>query len=290
MTKPLEDAIDLGDLPHRAWTEGRRRWPQVELPEHVFVSHVARLLPEASKRELLAPAQERLDLEGLYLACACVQGVPKAIQALEDHYLAKLPGSLAYLKLSSTSVDDICQMVREHLLVGTPESGPKLAGYTGRGSLLTWMRVTATRMARRMDASDLETPDEDVIAALSAPGTNVELELNTRHYRHEFRHSLREAFAALSNEQRNLLRLHFIDRLPTTQIGPLFGKDQSTISRWLKDARQKVYEETKQRLRERLGLSSQQFESHTNALKSHFDMSLSQLLADDEGDEDKGEA
>jgi RNA polymerase sigma-70 factor (ECF subfamily) len=289
MTKPLEDAVEVEGLLRRVWAEGRGRWPQVELPEDVFVRHVAQLLPEARKKEELAPVLERLDREGLYLACACVKGVPGAIQALEDHYLAKLPGALSYLKLSQTTVDDVCQLVREHLLVGTAEAGPKLAGYTGRGALLTWMRVTAARMAQRLSASGPEAADEDMIEALPAPDTDVEFELNKRHYRQEFRQALREAFTALSSEQRYLLRLHFMEQLPTTRIAPLFGKDQSTISRWLKEARQKVYEETKQRLRERLGLSSLQFESHTNALASHFDMSLSQFLADDEPADTPGE-
>jgi RNA polymerase sigma-70 factor len=289
MTKPQEDAVELGELLRRAWAVGRRRWPRVDLPEHVFVSHVTHLLPEASKAELFAPVLERLDLEGLYLACACVHGVPAAIQALEDHYFAKLPASLGYLKLTAMLVEDVCQKVREHLLVSTPESGPKLAGYTGRGALLTWMRVTAARMARRQSASSHETPEEDVINALPSPDADAEFELNKLQYRHEFRQALREAFAGLSSEQRSLLRLHFMDRLPTTQMAPLFGKDQATISRWLKKAREAVYEETKRRLQQRLGLSSQQFESHTNALKSHFDMSLSQLLGDAEEAEDKGD-
>jgi RNA polymerase sigma-70 factor (ECF subfamily) len=287
MTKLLEDAVELDELLRRAWAEGRRRWPRVDLSEPVFVRHVRRLLPESSNAELFAPVLERLDLAGLYLACACVQEVPAAVQALEEHYFARLPASLGYLKISATAVDDVCQMVREHLLVGTPESGPKLAGYTGRGALLTWMRVTAARMAQRQSASNHETPDEDMINALPAPGADAEFELNKLQYRHEFRQALREAFAGLSSEQRSLLRLHFIDRLPTTQMAPLFGKDQATISRWLKKARETVYEETKRLLQERLGLSSQQFESHTNALKSHFDMSLSQFLGDDEEDEGK---
>jgi RNA polymerase sigma-70 factor len=290
MTKPLEDAVELEELLRRAWAEGRRRWPRVDLSERVFASHLARLLPETRKAELFAPVLERFDLEGLYLACACMHGVPAAVQALEDHYFAKLPASLAYLRLSATAVDDVCQRVREHLLVGTPESGPKLAGYTGRGALLTWMRVTAARMARRENTLGHEAPDEDMMKALPAPGADAEFELNKLQYRHEFRQALREAFAGLSSEQRSLLRLHFIDRLPTTQMAPLFGKDQATISRWLKKARETVYEETKRRLQERLGLSSEQFESHTNALKSHFDMSLSQFLGDAEEDEDKSDA
>jgi RNA polymerase sigma-70 factor len=71
-------------------------------------------------------------------------------------------------------------------------------------------------------------------------------------------------------------------------MGPLFGKDQSTISRWLKDVRERVYEETKRRLQERLRLSSQEFESLMSAIQSKFDVSLSQLLGQGEAGEAAG--
>jgi RNA polymerase sigma factor (sigma-70 family) len=67
----------------------------------------------------------------------------------------------------------------------------------------------------------------------------------------EFRSAVREAFATLSPRQRYLLRLHFIDRLSTAEMGKLYSVDQSTVSRWLRSARQAVFEETKRRLMER---------------------------------------
>ena len=125
------------------------------------------------------------------------------------------------------------------------------------------MRVIAVRMVLRQGASVREMPEEAGLAALEAlptPGPDAELALMKSHYRHEFRQAVQAAFAALSDDQRYLLRLHFIEGSPTTRMAPLFGKDQSTISRWLKDVRQRVYEETKRRLRETLRLSSQEFE------------------------------
>jgi RNA polymerase sigma-70 factor len=153
------------------------------------------------------------------------------------------------------------------------------------------MRVIAVRMALKRGAAAKETSDEGALAALEAmpaSGQDAELELIKRRYRHEFRQAVGESFAALSSDQRYLLRLHFIDKLPTTKMGPLFGKDQSTISRWLKEAREQVYEDTKRRLQERLRLSSQEFQSLMDVIKSRFEMSLSQLL--NEKEEEDGEA
>lgn len=266
----------------RAWEKGRERRPQVDLPFEVFARHVGPLLPESSHEE-----EGGLNVEELYLACACVEQVPGAHEALERDYLAILPARLSHLRLSATVMDEVCQKVREHLLVGSPKAGPKLAGYKGKGSLLTWMQVMATRMARRLTPPAQTAPEETGPEALPMPEPDAEFALIRRHYRRDFQHALSDAFAALSAEQRFLLQLHFMEGVPTTRMAPLFGKDQATISRWLKAARARVYEETKRLLLERLRLSSREFESLTNAIRSNFDVSLSQLLGDGEEREDK---
>jgi len=291
MAKPPLGDVEFESLLRRAWETGRRRWPQVDLPAEVFLRHLAGLLAESRADGPLAPWVEQLDFEGLYLACACVKGVSGASEMFEQHYMARLPALLGYLKLSSVMLDEICQQLRMHLLMRTPAAPPRLATYTGRGALLIWMRVIAVRMALKQGASVRGMPEENGLAALEdlpAPGTDPELALLKSRYRYEFRQAVREAFAALSDDQRYLLRLHFLEGLPTTRMGPLFGKDQSTISRWLKDVRERVYEETKHRLREHLRLSSQEFESLMSAIQSKFDVSLGQLLGQEEGGEAEG--
>jgi RNA polymerase sigma-70 factor (ECF subfamily) len=279
----------LQELLRRAWEIGRRRWPQVDLTADVFMRHVPQVQPQARSESSFEPLLEKLDLEGLYLACACLSGVPNAMNMLEQHYMAQLPALLGP-KLSKATVDEVCQMVRTHLLVGTPTGGPQLAKYTGSGSLMNWIRVIAVRMALRLGMAR-ETPDQSALGAIEdfpALDTSPELALLKSRYRHEFYQALREAFAVLPRERR-LLRLHFMEGLPTTKMGPLFAKDQSTLSRWLKDAREKVYEETKRRLKDRLRLTTHEFESLMEAIQSRFDMSLSQILKEDAGEEDEAD-
>lgn len=288
MERSPRDDTEFESLLRRAWETGRRQWPQVDLTAESFIHHLAGLLPKPREQGLLAPLVERLDLEGLYLACACVNHVPAASEVFEQHYMEKLPGLLGYLKLPGAVLDEVCQRVRTLLLVRTPEAPPRLAEYTGRGALMIWIRVIAVRLALKQESSVRELPDRDGLAALAelpAPELDAEMALMKAHYRHEFRQAVREAFAALSDDQRYLLRLHFLEGLPTTRMGPLFGKDQSTISRWLKDAREQVYDETKRRLQERLQLSSQEFESLMSAINSRFDVSLSQVLGNEGGGE-----
>jgi RNA polymerase sigma-70 factor len=277
----MEESFKREDLLHRAWETARQPWPQLAVPADVFVRHLTRLLPESSEERLLGPLIEQLVLADLYLACACVNHIPESIETLERHCLAKLPGRLGSLKLPTSTLDDVCQSVRIHLLLGTAQAGPRLAEYTGRGTLLSWIQVIATRMALRQGASARETPDENVAAAIEAmpaPGLDADLDLIKRRYHREFQQAVREAFATLPGEQRQLLRLHFIDGLSTTAMAPLFGVNQSTISRKLKSARQVIYEETKLRLQACLGLSSREFTSLMEVIESQLDLSLSQFL------------
>lgn len=264
-----------------AWEVGRDPWPGVNLPAEVFIRHLAQRVPVASAGHSLTQLIDQLALGDLYLACACIHQMPSSIDALESHYLAKLPTLLRYLNQPPMVLDDICQAVRIHLLLGTPEAGPQLAEYSGRGALLSWIRVVAVRMALKQRASTREIPTENVLAAieaLPAPGPDAEGEFIRHRYRREFREALLEAFALLSSEQRYRLRLHFIDQLSTTEMSVLFGVNQSTVSRWLKSARQAIYVGTKNLLQERLGLSSKEFTSLVNVVRSQFEVSLSQLL------------
>lgn len=275
--------VELENLLVRAWETARSPWPQIALPAEAFVRHLAQRLPEIGGDSALPPLLEQLALSDLYVACACVHDLPAAVEAMERHYLAKLPALLGYLKLPATLLDDVCQMVRIHLLVGTSEAGPRLAEYTGRGALMSWIRVIAVRLALKESPTARERSEDGLLTALEAlpaPETDAEPDLVKRRYRPVFLQAIRESFDALSSEQRHLLRLHVIDRLPTTRLGPLFGVDQSTISRWITRAREAVYAETKRRFKERLHLSSREFESLTAAIDSQLDLSLSQLLKD----------
>jgi RNA polymerase sigma-70 factor (ECF subfamily) len=282
---PPGDAAALESLLRRTWEAARSQWSPVELPAGLFVRHLAERLPEASPGASVEALLEPLSLSELYLACACARGFPGAAEAFEQHYLVKLPALLAYLKQPAAVIDDVCQLARVRLLLRTPEGEPRINDYTGRGALLSWVRVTAVRIALKLQAADKPAPDEDaaeVLDALPAPGVDAELDLIKQRHQSELRQALRDAFAALSPEERHLLRLYFVDRLSTTELGALMRVNQSTVSRWVKAARQRVYEETRRRLQARLNLSAGGFQSFLSVLDSQLDVSLSQLFGEED--------
>jgi RNA polymerase sigma-70 factor len=276
-----EEAEALDALLVRAWEDSRAQWPGVDLPARLFVIHLAERLPEASPTGPVAPLLARLSLAELYLTCACLQGMASAHEAFERSYLARLPGKLRGLKQPEAMIDDVCQITRMKLLVSTPESAPKIGEYTGRGALLSWVLVTAGRIANKLRAAEKSSPDtdsEEIFKALPGQGMDPELDVMKRRHHAEFLQAAREAASTLSADERHLLRLYFADKLSTYELASLFRVNQATISRWLKSARQRVYEETRRRLQARLGLSTLGFESFLAFVDSQLDLSISQLL------------
>jgi RNA polymerase sigma-70 factor (ECF subfamily) len=279
-----DDRLRLQHLLSQVWDAGRRQWPDVPLAQEVFVRHLAARLSPPDPADPVPHALEvlaQLAHSDLYLACACAQGIPAAILAFERHYLARLPMMLGHLRQPPAAIEDVCQQMRAKFLVCSPEAPPKIAEYSGRGTLLSWVRIITTRAVLYMLRTAKRRPEDPVAAvceALPSPGVDPELDLIKRNYHREFRQAVADAFDALSEEERHLLRLCVVERLSTSEIGLVFQVNQSTASRWLKSARQRVYEETKRLLKRRLGLSSGEFESLLRIVDSELDISLSQIL------------
>ncbi|HYV46635.1 MAG TPA: RNA polymerase subunit sigma-70, partial [Myxococcaceae bacterium] len=185
---------------------------------------------------------------------------------------------LAHLRAPDDLIDEVRQRVRELFLLRPTDGGPPgIAAYAGRGRLLSWVRVAAARVARRQASAGLESVPE-ALEDLPSAGLDPELDLIRRRAQAEFGTCLRAAVAALSGEERHLLRLHHSGGLSTVAMARLFGVSQPTISRRLQAVRGAVFEETKRLLKERLDFSSSSLDSFLGSLGSRLDLSISQLL------------
>ncbi len=243
-------------------------WPRVELSEETLRRLLEPKLPPDDSEVSL----RSLALSDLYLACACVSGNVLAIELLDQHYLAKLP---TLLKLSAVQLDEVCQKVRIHLLVGLDGAQPHLKGYSGRGRLMNYIKVIASRMALpRAGAQEQETWQEIVLEELESipsPRPSPELEFGRRRDRFAFNQCLRTSFDALPEEHQDLLRMNYIEGISTTALAVVFGVNQSTISRRIKDVRRELYEKTKRCLQDKLGLTSEEFRSLLSSIRSQLE-------------------
>jgi RNA polymerase sigma-70 factor (ECF subfamily) len=92
--------------------------------------------------------------------------------------------------------------------------------------------------------------------------------------------ALRDAFARLPREQRNVLRLHHAGGLPGDRIAALLGKSRATVVRWLTAARESMLREVHAILQERLAADAAEVDSLIALVRSRLDVSLSALLRD----------
>ena len=245
----------------------RGAWPELAVDDARFAEYLALRLGD----------DDGLYVEDLYLACGCVEQLPRALAAFDARYLSIVPRYLARLDRSPSFADEVRQRLRERLFVGSDGEPARLSSYSGRGPLGTWVRIAAIRVALNLRRSDRDASaapgDEPMIAG------NPELLLLRHRHRGDFNAAFALAVGVLSVEQRQLLRLHFLDGLSLGQIGALHHMDKSTVSRRLQVARETLLAETERRLRARLQLGDGEAGSLIRLLRSHFgDVSVARLL------------
>lgn len=213
----------------------------------------------------------------LALVRALAQGEPEALRIFERDLVPEITGALRRLRLPDAAVDEVAQALRVELLVGPP---PRIVDYAGRGSLVGWLRVTATRRAFRLlrGARRDDTLDEMLLDQLPAAGKDpAHAHLRAR-YTTELKRAVAEAFAGLELRQRNLLRQHILDQLGIDELATLYRVHRATCARWLADARADLGRATRKHLGAALGLGLGDLESLLRFLDSDIELSVSRLL------------
>jgi RNA polymerase sigma-70 factor (ECF subfamily) len=249
------------------WEEARTRWPGVDLCAGRFSDHVTDL-------GAMPPRIHATHWSDLYLACACHAGVPGAVETFDREFLAHVPRIVRRIDRSPVFADDVRQLLREKLLVGSQGRPPKIAEYDGRGSLLAWVRVAAQRTAfnlRRNQCGRHRAWSDSALQVSS--GHDPELEIIESQHRGAFVSAITDALAQLPDEHRTAMRL-IAEGQTTARIGDMLHVNQSTIVRWLASARACVRERTRAILAERLRLSAPECASLTARMARRIDVNV----------------
>jgi RNA polymerase sigma-70 factor len=220
--------------------------------------------------------------EDLYLACACAGEVQGAAEAFDAEFLARVDNFVAHVDSSPSFVDEIRQLLRERVLLRRPDGPPRIADYSGRGPLMSWVRISAVRVAlnHRAQPQQARRVDDRAILDDLADEGSPELQLLRERYAASLLEALRKAVAALSPDQRVTLRMYFASGQSTKQIAAALCVNRSTASRRLVAAREAVFTETRRFLRETLPIESSEFESLARVLHDQLNISLRTLLAE----------
>jgi len=212
----------------------------------------------------------------LALCAACLRGDAESLKTLDG--LLKDAVGMARRGVQSLDADELQQTLRQKLVVARDGQVPKLQQYTGRGPLLAWLRAVAAREAisatRRVRPGSRDLDGEE--NALVAP--DAELQFIRAKYQAPFKAGFRAAVAALSTDQRHVLRLHFVEGLSHEEIGRLEKVHQSTVTRRLAAAREALLEKLQEQLAHDLKLDAGELQSLVRAVRSDLALSLSALF------------
>ncbi|MCI0571044.1 MAG: sigma-70 family RNA polymerase sigma factor [Myxococcaceae bacterium] len=281
--RPYADSPALEASLQRQLEAARAALPDVEVVPADFVRHLA--------RGVRAGADPRAALDSLHgadiaLTLAAARGERLALAELDRRLSQVVARALAHMRVPEGLVSEVEQQLRQTLLVPTqPGRAPRVLDYLGRGPLAHWLKAGAVRTA--LNLLERQRPGayapQSALEAVPASGPDPELLAVRQRYAPEFKAAFQAAIEGLPADERNYLRMYFVEGLTVEEIGRMRGAHKSTVSRWLARIRQDILADVRRRLQERLKLQPDELDSLVDVLRSQLDLSLHRVLAP-EGD------
>ncbi len=264
----------LGPQLVEALRSARAAWPSLPLTDARFARHLGERL-----RPPFEVALEALHAEDLFLACACLERVPGALQRFDEAVLPRVDPVVRRYDADPHFLDEVRQQLREKLFLPPP----RIAEYEGQGPLVNWLRAAAARTALNALRPEKKRAraDADELEALPMAAPDPALQLLKGRHRAAFRSAFQAALETLETRERTALKLNALDGMSLEKIGAMYGKDKSTVSRWLAHAQKQLLEHTQRQLKQQLGLASGEVESLIDVLKSQLESSLVQLISEE---------
>lgn len=265
--------------------EARTRCPGCKVDLESFVKHLAGHMGD----HVLAEGwTSEFRVDDLLLAFASGTGCDGAAKILRDRSHSVIDAAARRFDGSSSFADEVRQKLFEKLLVASPNRGPRILAYAGRGAIEAWVRVAAVRAAidlvRQRRGGD-DASDDRLLDELDASGGDPELAYIRLRYADDVHAAFRAAFGVLTARERTVLRLHLLDGLNIDRIGVIYHVHRATVARWIARARETISVESHRLLQERLGATDSEVESLERLVRSDLQVCLSELLATAENKE-----
>lgn len=175
-----------------------------------------------------------LHLRDLALAQACARGYEPAWKQFIDSYREPLKQAATAITKSSSIGEELADSLYAELFGLKSHDGQRrspLASYSGRGSLMGWLRTTlAQRYVNRFRRTNREAPlEEGQSAATDQPSPLPEDATRLR-----LESTIHTTLRDLEPEDRFLLASYFLDRRTLLEIARLLRVHEATVSRKLK--------------------------------------------------------
>ncbi|MBL4636302.1 MAG: hypothetical protein JKY56_20750, partial [Kofleriaceae bacterium] len=165
--------------------KAQNAWPSLTLGLHEFVAKLSESLDTADSIEAL----QGLHHEDLFLAAVCATGDIDGLNLFRERYENDIRNILGRLQLPAHDIDDAMQQLSGILFVAKPGSVAKIAEYRGRGSLLGYVRVVATRIGVLIKRASQKTPwhASQELLVIANDDDDQALTYQKKHYRSQFK-------------------------------------------------------------------------------------------------------
>jgi RNA polymerase sigma-70 factor (ECF subfamily) len=217
-----------------------------------------------------------LHLRDLALAHACARGKEPAWQHFLELYRSPLKQAAAAMTRSLSAGEDLADSLYSELFGLTEREGARwspLASYSGRGSLMGWLRATlAQRLVDRHRATHRESPlegdDRAAEPALTQPAPETLAQLSG---------ALTAILRALPAEDRFLLSSYFLDGHTLLELAGILRVHEATISRRVRRLTKSLQKQLLKHLESR-GLSRRAAQEALGTDPRDLNISLRNLL------------
>jgi len=247
-------------------------WPDLAPDRVGFATFLGQRLPTDVT---IGEALRGRALPELYLTFASLAGDARASHELEERYLKDLVDLLTRQRITRDVAIETVQQLRIRLLTG---ERPILRAFSGAGTLKGWLRITALREAIRAQRRAHAREDDEISEALADDAGDPAMQYQRRLYQDEFRAAFGQAVASLSVRDRNLLKQSVLYGATVDDLGALYHVHRATAARWIASARERLAEETRQRMIEHLKIQPAEYDSILQLIQSQLDVSVVRVL------------
>jgi RNA polymerase sigma-70 factor (ECF subfamily) len=250
---------------------GRAAHPGVEVPREALERWLGDR-PEAEETALERAAD-------IYLACACCEQIAGAASLFERRFLSRVAAYLGGIPPDPDFVAEVRQRLRIRFLVADRGQPARITRWRGAGSLASWVRVSASRMALdELRSSGRRARRASAALEEGLVAEDGELAYVKQRYRAPFNDAFAAALGGLRRELRTVLRLHYVEKLTTAELATFLGVGRATVVRRLREARTSLLDAMHAELRARIPADAEEIESLIRLLRSQLDVSVARLL------------
>lgn len=222
----------------------------------------------------------RLNLEDLYLACACAYNSPASWSRLAELYSKHIDNIAHSICPAHQEARDVAENVLGHLFFHDHSGRSRIASYEGRCSLRKWLTTIIKHQSlnQRHAKSAEALPLDSLRNTASSTLDELEAALLRSKYHEAIIDSFEAAAKELTERERLVLVLRFEEEMEAREIAKMLDVHPSQITRTIKHAEIRIRTAVLTRLGVHHGLSSEAIKECLDLILASSEASIAGFL------------